>query len=115
MANLTPEAKLEAARVELAEKLDELRARAKHVRKLASPATYWQLPAVRFGLGLAAGYLLGRRSAPATEQSGPPGPEGILHAVVKATLTAVAASIVRRTLAADRAEITVGVTEQPAD
>jgi hypothetical protein len=111
MSTPITEAKIVAARLELADKLTELRTRVKHARALASPDTYWQMPAVRFGIGLAAGYLIGRpgRSSGAPAAATSP---GILHAVVRAALSAGTTALVRRALLADRHEITVDVTDR---
>jgi len=100
MSNPDDDHKIELARRGLTDKLDELRRRAKLIRTRLSPSTYWNMPILRFGVGLAAGYALGRRPTSVATVEHPRSPS-ILHAVVRAGLAAATASLVRRALDRD--------------
>ncbi len=55
-------------------------------------------PWARFGLGIAIGYELAHRNAAAAKPAMPTRREGILRAVTRVALVAIAESIVRRAL-----------------
>jgi hypothetical protein len=85
------------ARDHLTEKLDELRRREVHVRTVLSPIRHLANPWLRVGVAVLVGYRLGRpapiRAAVATV---PAASETLIHAVVRASLVAVAQAVVRR-------------------
>jgi hypothetical protein len=82
---------IEDLRTHLSEKLEELHRRASTASQALAPATYWRDPWVRFGLGVVLGLALaGRRRGS--------GPESLVHAVVRAGLTATTSALVTRAL-----------------
>jgi hypothetical protein len=99
----TTELQLYEARARLGARLSELQRRATHAQALASPKHVLASPWVRIGLGVAAGYLLGRlRTPPAAPRPG--APEGILKAVVRTSLLTLASSAIRAAFAATQAD-----------
>jgi hypothetical protein len=94
MATTAEDLQIELARRDLSDKLDELRRRAHQLRTWMSPATYWNMPMLRFGVGFVVGYALGRRPASA-------GSPSMLRAVIRAGLAAASASLVRQALDRD--------------
>jgi hypothetical protein len=90
--------RVDALRARLATNLGELQRRATRARELISPRTYLENRWVQLGLGLAAGYLAGRRRAPRllTDGSASRGqPETLAHAVVRSVVMTLAASAIR--------------------
>jgi hypothetical protein len=85
------------ARDSLTEKLGELRRREAHVRTVLSPIRHLANPWLRVGLAVFVGYRLGKPDPiRATVATTPAGPETLVHAIVRASLVAVAQAVVRR-------------------
>jgi hypothetical protein len=87
------------ARDHLTAKLGELRRREVRVRTVLSPFRHLANPWLRIGIAAVVGYRLGRpRPAPAPDTAGltPARSETLVRAVVRASLVAVAQSVVRR-------------------
>ena len=98
MGDLTDTAsRIALARDHLTEKLGELRRREAHVRTVLSPIRHLANPWLRVGVAVFVGYRLGRpapiRAAVATV---PARSETLIHAVVRASLVAVAPAVGRR-------------------
>jgi hypothetical protein len=93
--------RVDALRARLAANLGELQRRVSHARDLASPRTYLENKWVQLGLGLAAGYLMGRRRAPRLLTDGSDArnePETLVHAVLRSAVMTLAASAIRRAM-----------------
>ena len=85
---------IDELRISLADKLGELHRRASHAKLALSPATYWHNPWVRLGIGVAIGFAVGHRRRASTRTH-----EGLLHAIVRAGLSAAASALVVQSLA----------------
>src|SRR5438067_11621359 len=97
-------ARIALAHDQLAEKLEELRRRERHARTRLSPIRHLASPWLYVGIAAVVGYRLGRpgpHSAPA--ETVPARDETLTHAVVRASLVAVAQAIVRRLVLASDA------------
>ena len=86
---------IDELRGNLTEKLGELHRRATRARVVLSPSTYWDNLWVRVGIGVAIGYAMRRRPGTAV-----PNHESLVHAIVRAGLSAAASGLVIRALAA---------------
>jgi hypothetical protein len=88
----TPETthELDELRDNVTAKLGELHRRATQVRVALSPSSYWRQPWLRLGLGIAIGYAIGRRAS----ATSPGTNETIVHAVLRAGLSAAATMLV---------------------
>src|SRR5689334_8861247 len=84
---------------ELTAKLTELRRRETAVRTQLSPLRYLASPWLYVGIAAFVGYRLGRPS-PRAEVSVPAQDETIAHAVVRASVIAVAQALVRHAVVA---------------
>lgn len=84
---------VEELRGSLTEKLGELHRRATHAKVVFSPSTYWKSPWIRLGVGAAIGYAITRRNNANRTH------EGLVHAIVRAGLSAAASALVIRALA----------------
>jgi len=94
MADARTNRNIEDLRASLSDKLEELHRRASTVTKVLTPSTYWNDPVVRFGLGVAIGLVVGSRGrAPSASH------EGLVHAIVRAGLTAATSALITRALA----------------
>ncbi len=91
-------ARIAAARDRLAAKLAELQHRVTAARELVSPATYLANPWVRFGLGAAVGFLIGRAPKRLTTGAPATADEGIVRATLRTTLISLASSFVSRAI-----------------
>jgi hypothetical protein len=78
-----PPRSLDELHRDLTEKLGELHRRATHARVVLSPSTYWRSPALRVGLGVVAGLVVGSRLPRMTRA-------GVLRALAFAALGAIA-------------------------
>lgn len=99
-----PDARIERARARLAANLGELQQRITRARNLVSPRTYLASPWLKVGLGLAAGYFLGRRHARKQLPSGDapaPVPEsgGLISAALRAAVMSAAGALIERAVA----------------
>jgi hypothetical protein len=95
--------RLDALRARLAVNLGELQRRATHARELISPRTYLENRWVQLGLGLAAGYMLGRRRTPRLLTAGSASsaaPETLVHALLRSTVMTLATAAIRRAISA---------------
>ena len=94
------------ARGNLTEKLGELRRREAHVRTVLSPIRHLANPWLRVGLAVFIGYRLGRPD-PIRAAIGPTParPETLVHAIVRASLVAVAQAVVRRVVVSTETSI----------
>jgi hypothetical protein len=61
-----------------------------------TPSTYWNDPIVRFGLGVVIGLAVGSRGSRGTAVAATH--EGLLHAIVRAGLTAATTALITRAL-----------------
>jgi hypothetical protein len=99
--------RIAAARARLAANLGALNERFARVRKLVSPATYLDNAWVNLGLGIAIGYVVGRRPRRKRLSSGgrpAPAPsrsigDELLKAAVRAAVSGIAGALIRRALA----------------
>jgi len=83
----------------LTAKLTELRRRETRVRTALAPIRHLANPWVRIGIAAVIGYRLGRPSrSRARLETAPAGVETLTHAVVRASLIALAQAFVRRAL-----------------
>ena len=95
MPDLETTQRIEQLRTALGDKLSELHRRASVMKRRLTPSSYWENPWVRFGVGAAIGLVLaGRRR---TQPGGPH--EGLVHAMVRAGLSAAVSGLVARSLA----------------
>jgi hypothetical protein len=94
MADSQTNRNIEDLRASLADKLEELHRRASRVTKVLTPSTYWNDPVVRFGLGVAIGLMVGSRGRTSSAAH-----EGLVHAIVRAGLTAATTALITRALA----------------
>jgi len=95
------DARIAELRARLAANVGELQHRVTRVRTLMSPRTYLGNPWVRFGLGMAVGYLVGRRRKPALLTDGHASAgaaESLIHAALRSTVMTLAASLIQRAL-----------------
>jgi hypothetical protein len=87
------------ARDNLTVKLTELRRREKHVRAALSPVRHLANPWLYVGMAAAAGYRLGRPGpVHAAVAAQPARRETVAHAVIRASMVAIAQALVRRAL-----------------
>jgi hypothetical protein len=84
---------IEQLRGSLADKLGELHRRASELKQRLTPSSYWRNPWVRFAAGATIGFVL------AGNRRSQRGHEGIIHAMVRAGLSAAVGAIVTRSLA----------------
>jgi hypothetical protein len=90
--------RIAVVRSRLAVDLAELRRRVGRVRELLSPATHLRNPWIQLGLGLAAGYAVGRSrrrlagTAPAPRRAR----ESLLYVAARAAVTGLVSALVKR-------------------
>lgn len=108
MAEDPTNARIIRARARLAANLGELQQRVTRVRNLVSPRAYLASPWLRLGLGVAAGYLIGRRHGrlrlPGAAPPSPAEParpiasvaRGLLHSAVRSVLISAAGALIER-------------------
>ena len=100
---MADEPNVDELRAKLTEKLGELHRRANHATELMSPLRYWRDPLVRFGIGVAIGFVIAGSRRPAYLPPGavavPSGGDGILGSMVRAGLIAATSALVSRALA----------------
>jgi hypothetical protein len=85
--------RVEQLRGSLGDKLGELHRRASELKRALTPSSYWRNPWVRFAVGATIGFALsGGRRGPRTHES-------LVHAMVRAGLSAAVGAIVTRQLA----------------
>jgi hypothetical protein len=94
MADLETVHRIEELRSSLGDKLAELHRRASHVKERLTPSYYWRNPWVRFGIGAVIGLALASR-----RRGQPGGPEGLLHSMIRAGLSAAVTGVITRSLA----------------
>lgn len=94
MADPQTNRNIEELRASLSDKLEELHRRASTVTRVLAPSTYWNDPVVRFGIGVAIGLMVGSRGRASSASH-----EGLVHAIVRAGLTAATTALITRTLA----------------
>ena len=102
MANQPNEDRISRARARLAANLGELQQRVTRARKLVSPQTYLASPWFRVGLGVAVGYLVGRRRPRRLLASGDataPIAHGLIRAALRATVMSAAGALIERAIA----------------
>ena len=108
MADSQTNRNIEELRASLSDKLEELHRRASSATKLLTPSTYWNDPVVRFGIGVALGLVIGSRGRAASASH-----EGLVHAIVRAGLTAATSALITRALA--RPEVTAPAGDAALD
>jgi len=87
------------ARDNLAAKLGELRRREAHVRAVLSPVRYLANPWLHVGIAVVVGYRLGRPDPTADSvETAPARRETVVHAIVRASVVAIAQALARRVL-----------------
>ena len=88
------------ARDQLTAKLVELRRRETHVRSMLSPFRYLANPWLHVAIAGVVGYRLGRpHPRLAAVEPAPRGDETLIHAVMRASMVAIAQALVRRAVA----------------
>jgi hypothetical protein len=97
------DARIAEVRSRLAANLGELHDRVNRARRLMSPRTYLDNPWVRLGLGVAAGYLVGRRRKPKLLTAGDGQvvagtAETLVHAALRSTVMTLAAAVIERAI-----------------
>jgi hypothetical protein len=97
------DARIAEVRSRLAANLGELHDRVNRARRLMSPRTYLDNPWIRLGLGVAAGYLVGRRRKPKLLTAGDgevvaAAAETLVHAALRSTVMTLAAAVIERAI-----------------
>jgi len=95
------DARISQLRARLAANVGELQQRVTRARTLMSPRTYLGNPWVQLGLGMAVGYLAGRRRKPKLLGDGTANPgavESLVHAALRSTVMTLAASMIQRAI-----------------
>lgn len=79
-------------------KFADLGSRVAQAKELLSPANWWKNPWVKVGVGVAIGFAIGRIGRGGAKAQNH---ESILHGIVRASLAAAAAMLVRQALETD--------------
>ncbi|MEJ7597405.1 MAG: hypothetical protein WKG01_05800 [Kofleriaceae bacterium] len=97
---LPADTRIAEARTRLSANLGALQQRLTRARVLTSPGTYLRSPWLKVGLGLVAGYLVGR---PSRKQRPTPvaasASAGLVHAAARAAVTSLAGMVIQRLMA----------------
>jgi hypothetical protein len=100
------DARIAELRARLAANLGELQHRVTRVRRLMSPRSYLENTWAQVGIGVAIGYLAGRRRGPKQLTSGHArdNVESLVHAALRSAVMALAASVIQRALGSAKSD-----------